>query len=514
MATLWQSETSDWLEDDETGAFELVAHRGLGVRVAGMPLVQQHDAARWLGAALPLTCECSAVFPPDFAFCPHCGAALQTPSGAAAAFSWLGPFADQALPEHVPRGMALSASSLATRMAALPPVARPDLGMPAPPAAPCLFFSGDFGFAGARLLALSWRQNVLQYWNPVAADWQILAAGGDVAMSDLCFTTSDFYALPPLSREPGAVALIPAAHGLMQLMLNPLQNSYHLQPLLVARLVASAGRVFSHLACLILDDDGQITLWSRQVPAAADSLADSLINPLAVAAAENALPAAQVWPACAPASCTGGWSRPFAYQGKLIWLHASGHLLWQPGSAPKWLPWPAGWQPRHAYAAPMQSRDGRLWQLGQGPEGYAFLELATATPQQEATDGARLGFAHIIYRLGHPLHGEPWGSFTVENENDHNALVWPLLACHDSNRRLQGVLAVRLPDYVGTVEQLFLNRSGMDSKIEWLGETHVELERLQLARPWELCVVVRDGCLWMQHPDWSRMGGWRLPEAA
>ena len=506
MATLWQSETSDWLEDDDTGAFELVAHRGLGARVAGMPSVQQRDAARWLGAAMPLTCDCSAVYPPDFAFCPQCGAALQGAPESTDAPVWLGPFADQALPEHVPRGLALSACSLAARMAALPGVARPDLGMPAPPAAPCLFFSGCFGFARPRLLALSWRQNVLQYWNPVAGDWQILAAGGDVAHSDLNFTVSDVYALPAISPEPGAVALIPTAHGLMQLFVNPLQNSYRLQPVLQARLVASAGRVFSHLACLILDEDGQLTLWSRSLLVSADEAAS--------ADEGNEDSADQYWPACAPASCTGGWSRPIAYQGKLIWLHADGHLLWQPGSAPKWLPWPEGWQPRHAYAAPMQSRDGRLWQLGLSPQGYEFIELGSATPQQEATDGARLGFAHIIYRLGHPLHGEPWGSFTVENENDHNAMVWPLLACHDSNRRLQGVLAVRLPDYVGTVEQLFLNRSGVDSKIEWLGESHRELERLQLARPWELTVVLHDGCLWMQHPDWNRMRGWRLPEAA
>lgn len=499
MATLWQSATSDWLEDEDTGTFELVARHGLGVRIAGMPAAQQLDAARWLGAALPLTCECSGVYPPDFAFCPQCGAALQEAPDVAGEDGerWLGPFADQTLPEHIPRGMALSACSLAARLSGLPPVARPDLGLPAPPAAPCLFFSGRFGFAEARLLAWSWRQNVLQYWNPVAADWQLLGAAANSEHSDLTFTVSDVYSLPPLSNEPGAVALIPTAHGLMQLFINPLQNTWRLQPVCSGRLLASAGRVFSHLAALVQDESGEVGLWSRQM----------------VAGEGNQAVDEQFWHACAPADCNSGWSRPIAYQGKLIWLHASGHLLWQPGSAPKWLPWPVGWQPRQAYAAPMQSRDGRLWLLGQRQQGYEFLELGSATPQHEATDGARLGFANVMFRLGHPLHGEPWGSFTVENENDHNALVWPLLACHDTNRRLQGVLAVRLPDYVGTVEQLFLNRAGMDSKIEWLGETHLELERLQLARPWDLSVVVHDGSLWLQHPDWSRMRGWRLAEA-
>lgn len=520
MATKWQSATSVWLEMEETGQFELVASHGLGERSWRGAGAQQTEIAQWLGAALPLTCTCSAVFPPDFAFCPRCGAALQPLPAMPPQKNWLGPYADQDLPEHAPKGLALCAHSLAARLpvpvtaapnsaasnSAVPnttprnttAIARPDASLPAPPAAPCLFFSGTFGFAEPRLLALAYRQNGLQYWNPRAGDWQMLAsaasagsgaegAGNDLAGIDLSFTASDYYCLPPMSGEPGAVAMIPTAKGLMQLMINPLLGCYQLQAVLIAPLVSSPGRVFEHLACLYLQDD-QVCLWASSTGAE------------------------QHWVACAPAHCTLGWSRPLAYQGKLIWLHADGHLLWQPGSAPKWLPWPSGWQARSAYAAPMQSRDGRMWLLGQQQQAYSFLELGADTPQQESADGARLGFGHCVFRLGHPLHGEPWGSFTVENENDHNALVWPLLACYDSNKRQQGALVVRMPDYVGTIEQLFISRASIDSKLEWVGETHLELERLHLARPWELTCFVHDGCLWMQHPDWSRMRGWRLRE--
>ena len=530
MANRWQSATSVWLEDTDTGQFELVASHGLGERSWRAGAAQQLDTAKWLGAALPLTCSCSAVFPPDFAFCPQCGAALQQPAGwlagslsAANAASasgpasavvdggapWLGPYADQDLPEHVPKGLALSAFSLAARLplpalpSANPGIARPDTSLPAPPAAPCVFFSGRFGFAEPRLLALAYRQNVLQYWNPHAKDWQLLAAAGVAAagsapdpqtgFADPAFTNADYYCLAPMSDEPGAVAIVPTHHGLMQLKINPLLGSYELQPVLAANLLSAPGRVFQHLACLYWQQD-QIMLWTRATEGAS-----------VLASSHD-----QHWPTGIPAQCAAGWSRPVAYQGKLIWLHAQGHLLWQPGSAPKWLPWPQGWQPRHAYAAPMQSRDGRLWLLGQQQQAYGFLELGSTQPQQEAADGARLGFAQCVFRLGHPLHGEPWGSFTLENENDHNALVWPLLGCYDSDKRQQGALVVRMPGYVGTAEQLFISRASIDSKLEWVGETHLELERLQLARPWELSCFVHDGCLWMAHPDWTQMRGWRL----
>ncbi len=518
MAIQWQTATGLWLEDETSGHFELAAGTAVPQLTFGWRPQQSPnrvaEVAQWLGASLPTGCGCAPVFPPGFAFCPQCGHALQqaspmpetTHAAHAAQLAWIGPFSDHDLPEQLPKGVGYCAMALAV---GLPLQAnRPTL--PAPPA-PGLFFSGNFGFAAQRLLVLSYRQNVLQYWDPNANNWQLLVASGfnhgmqKTIAPDLTFTVSDYHCLPPISTELGAVALIPTAQGLMQLQINPVQPAYQLQTVLAETLVSAPGRVFHHLACLYQhpEEQDQVYLWTREFPHGVATVADI---------ADSAGELRYACPMPPMPELLAGWSRPVAFQGKLIWLHMQGHLLWQPGSAPKWLPWPQAWQPRLAYAGPMQSRDGRLWLLGQQQQTACFLELGTPEPEQEPSDGARLGFGRFIFRLGHALQGEPWGSFTVENENDHHALVWPLLAYHHSDPRLCGGLVLRLSDYTGTADQLLLNRNSHDSKLEWLGEQSVELDRLQVARPWEIRCFVHQQHLWVHHPDWTTLRGWRLQE--
>jgi hypothetical protein len=534
MAIEWQTATSLWLEDEASGHFELAAGTAMShVRFGWQPPQSPGrvaEVAQWLGASLPTGCDCAPVFPPGFAFCPHCGHALRqtlSPSELADAAIWIGPFSDQHLPEQLPKGVGYCATPLA--LAVPLPSNRPQVSLPAPPA-PGLFLSGNFGFAAQRLLVLAYQQNVLQYWDPNANNWQLLVASGvepgqeQPIAPDLGFTVSEYYCLPPISTEPGAVALIPTAQGVMQLHINPVQPAYQLQTVLAETLVSAPGRVFHHLACLYQhpEHQDQVYLWTRVLaPGAVGGMGDvgdvgdmgDMVN---IANITNITdPAGELRYACPMPpmpELLAGWSRPVAFQGKLIWLHTQGHLLWQPGSAPKWLPWPPAWQPRLAYAGPMQSRDGRLWLLGQQQQTCRFLELGAEEPEQEPSDGARLGFGRFIFRLGHALQGEPWGSFTIDNENDHHALVWPLLAYHHHDPRLRGGLVLRLPDYTGTADQLLLNRNSHDCKLEWQGEQSVELDRLQLARPWEIRCFVHQHHLWVHHPDWNTLRGWRLQE--
>jgi hypothetical protein len=547
MATEWLTRTSSWLETDTE--FELQATRGLADSAWRAPAGRVAEVAALLGASLPTTCQCAPIYPEGFEFCPHCGAALQAcpdperpsatphPTPNTAFDAWLGPYADADLPEHALKGVGLSAVSLAQVLSgptAPQPATRPAASLPAPPAAAGVLISNRAGFAASRLYALSYQQNVLQYFDPHANDWQMLAGHGPG--SDLRFTASDYYCLPAMAGRAGALALIPAAHGLMWLSVNPITLRYQCQPLLEANLVSAPGRVFGHVACLI-EKNGQLQLWSGQIGARQLALWQEEEPGVAREVQCYPCPLAQVGAQLSVQ--LRGWSRPFAYQGKLLWLHQAGHLVWQPGHAPQWLPWPVGWQWRAAL--PMQGRDGRLWLLGQQQEAqgdllgglasdlardlpgdllgsaatpgathYAFVELASPTPQIERADGARQGFAQSIFRLGHPLYGEPWGSFSVENETDHHALVWPLLACYDQDKRQQGALVLRLPNYSGTVEQFLASRASVDAKLEWIGERHLALDRMQVARPWEIQVLLHDQHLWLYHPDWQTLRGWPL----
>ncbi len=530
MATEWLTHTSTWLETDTE--FELQATRGLADSAWAAQAGRVTEVAALLGASLPKSCQCAPIYPEGFEFCPACGAALQccpdperpiathhqsassataassasTPVTASPLDNWLGPYADADLPEHALKGVGLSAVSLAK---VLPQATtRPPVTLPAPPAAAGVFISNRAGFAAGRLYALAHSQNVLQYFDPHANDWQILAGHGPD--SDLRFTASDYYCLPASEPRAGVLALIPARQGLMWLSVNPVTLRYRCQPVLEAKLVSAPGRVFGHLACLI-EQHGQLQLWTGQTGA----------RQLALWQDDEPGAVRDVVSYPCPEPHLSGWSRPLAYQGKLLWLHAAGHLLWQPGHAPQWLAWPARWQWRGAL--PMQGRDGRLWLLGQQSEGpddelgaaqkrYAFIELGSSTPQIEGADGARQGFAQTIFRLGHPLYGEPWGSFSIENETDHHALVWPLLACYAQNRREQGALVLRLPNFSSTLEQFLASRTSVDAKLEWVGEHHLPLDRMSVARPWEIQVLLHDQHLWLSHPDWPNLRGWPLGE--
>ena len=83
MAIQWQTATSLWLEDEVSGHFELAAQTGSDARQRVLTWRAQQtpgrvaEVAQWLGASLPKDCDCAPVFPPGFAFCPHCGSALQ-----------------------------------------------------------------------------------------------------------------------------------------------------------------------------------------------------------------------------------------------------------------------------------------------------------------------------------------------------------------------------------------------------------------------------------------------------
>jgi len=49
--------------------------------------------------------------------------------------------------------------------------------------------------------------------------------------------------------------------------------------------------------------------------------------------------------------------------------------------------------------------------------------------------------------------------------------------------------------------------------VEWIGRRNVILDEIaRLSRPLECVPVVAGGCLWLHHPDWNQMRGWRLDE--
>jgi hypothetical protein len=495
MAYRWETPASVWLEDGQSGQFSLAASEGLGrIEWGAQQRARLGDIAHLLGASLPTACEHAPIYPEGFAFCPECGRPLDRLAGRRDRLpDWWGPYADPSLPRHVPHGLPVTSLALGDSLEerpAAPEIGRSDAAMPAPPNAHCVFAAASYGFPEQRLLALAPGRGVLQYWDPLAGLWHVLLP--EEGAADLSFGMSDYGWLPEFAQfaenRRGEVALLPTVRGLCRLWINPVSETYRTETILAGKLVAAPGLIRRHVACLLLDEsDGGLRLAS-------------LLPDLTLARADacGALP-------------LSGWSRPIGYDGRLYWLHDQGQLLWRPGEAPRWLPWPDTWLPRLDFGGPTLSRDGRLWLIGHDGQSYAFLELGTDNPQRERIDGARLGFANLLFRRGHPVLDEPWSGEHVEDQQEDDSLVLPLLRSFNNNRSQPSGLVLRFHKYTGRAEDALANRVIARTTVEWIGRRNVILDEVaRLARPLECVPFVYANCLWLHHPDWNQIRGWNL----
>ncbi|MFC3459413.1 hypothetical protein [Massilia haematophila] len=491
MAYRWETPSSVWLEDDRSGQFALETTEGLGridwqAHARGRVL----DVAHLLGASLPVSCACAPIYPEGFAFCPTCGQALHKLAGRSLRQpDWWGTAGDQALPRHVPHGLPVTSLPLGDSLEERPPlpaVGRAELAMPVPPNAHCVFAASTWGFPEPRLLALAPARGVLQYWDPLAQLWHVMTA--EDTASELRFTPGQYGWLPALNPVRGEVGIVPTDSGLARLWINPVNESYRLEPLFAGALAAAPGMMRRHVGCPFV--------------------ADGVLRLLATSAD---LEQGEIL-ACEGAPMRG-WMRPIGYDNRLFWLHEEGQLAWRPGEAPRWMPWPAGWSPRLDFGGPTQSRDGRLWQIGHDGQAYSFLELGADHPQLEPIDGARLGFANLLFRRGHAVLDEPWSAEHVEDVIDDDTLVLPLLRSFNNNRSQPSGLVLRFHKYTGRAEEALSTRTIARTTVEWIGKRNVILDEIvRLARPLECVPFVYAGALWLHHPDWNQMRGWRLEE--
>ena len=452
------------------------------------------DVAQLLGAATPIGCQHAPFFPEDFLFCPTCGEALSAPGTSAVTVQpeWWGPGGEQEVPKHVPHGLPVCALPLSPRIEsrALQDAPRPDLTIPTPPNAVCVFAAANYGFAAQRLLALATTRNVLQYWDPHARIWHVMTGDDGV---DLRFTRSDYAWLPAAAARSGEarlgeVAIVPTDFGLFRLWINPVAESYRAEPVFQAPLASAPGMVRKQMACLFASASG-IALWS-----AGPDGADPEVLPCK---GEN-IPGA-------------GWARPIRYDDKLMWLHAEGQVLWQPGADPLWLTWPLGWTPRLHFGGATQSRDGRLWQIGHDGHGYSFMELGVAGGQTEPIDGARLGFGTFLFRRGHPVMNNPWDNETVEDQNETDSLVLPLLQNYNGMRDQASGLVLRFEHYTGKAEAALAGAVLQKTSVEWIGQRNVVLDEIaRLAHPAQCVPFLYDDALWLHHPNWNQIRGWTL----
>jgi hypothetical protein len=156
-----------------------------------------------------------------------------------------------------------------------------------------------------------------------------------------------------------------------------------------------------------------------------------------------------------------------------------------------------------------------MWLIGHDGQSYSFLELGVAQPQREPIDGARLGFANLLFRRGHPVVDEPWSGEHVEDQHEDDALVLPLLRSFNNNRAQPSGLVLRFHKYTGRAEDALAGPRdpAHHGRMDRPAQRDPRRSRAPVASS-ECVPFVYADRLWLHHPDWNRIRGWNLEAAS
>ena len=460
------------------------------------PLLSQADIGKLMHARrLPAAAGAPVrQFPPEFAFDPATGAALQVPPDAAASAPWVPPYGAYAVsdsPVSGPAGLRqASVSLILADQRAREEHAQADASLPMPPPGEYEFFNAQFGTSGAALLALDPRKAALHAWLPASKRWLALESdfGGLLAESDIPHGAWRADLVP----EFNSVLVLPTSHGLACIRPDVPSLSYVVEHVGGAPCVGSPIWFQNRVWAPLRDDDGRIrfvNLDAAQQPGS-DVLLDGAFEP-------------------------GAISAPVAYNRMAVWPCANGQLRLQlqpdGNVAASFTPWPAGLVPHFEFGSPYVSRDGGLWQLcfERGRGTYVYVKLGAQSEQADAL-APRLCSGSFNYRFATKLKTAPWEEPEHGDDGGKNQAVMPLLESGGASGASSSVFGVKFATSAGLSSVLRSNERLAAQLVQDDTLRETVFHTFAVSEPWRVRLFVSDGMLWAYHPLLSRIDGWAL----
>lgn len=428
-------------------------------------------------------------FPPEFAFDPASGAALQVPPDTPAPH-WVPPYGAQPVSDVPPAGAAgLRQASVPLKLAdqrTREEHAQADASLPMPPPGEYEFFSAQFGTCGAALLALEPRKAALHAWLPASKRWLALEPeyGGLLAESDIAHGAWRAELVP----EFNSVLVLPTSHGLAVIRPDVPSLTYVVEHVGGAPCVAAPVWFQNRLWAPVRDDDGRIRFVN--LDAAQQPGSDVLLD---------------------GAAALGTVSAPVAYNRMAVWPCANGQLRLQlqpdGNVAASFMPWPDGLVPHFEFGSPYLSRDGGLWQLCfESRRGtYVYVKLG-GQPEQADALAPRLCSGSFNYRFAAKLKTAPWEEPEHGDDGGKNQAVMPLLESGTGG----SVFGVKFATSAGLSSVL---RSSDRLAAQLVQDDELRetvFHTFAVSEPWRLRLFVHEGMLWAYHPLLSRIDGWNL----
>ena len=456
------------------------------------PLLGQADIGKLMHARRLPAAEGVPVrqFPPEFAFDPATGAALQVPPDTAVAPPWVPPFGAHAVSDiPLPGAAGLRQASVPLKLAdqrAREEHAQADASMPMPPPGKYEFFSAQFGTCAPALLALDPRKAALHAWLPATKRWLALEpeSGGLLAESDLEHGAWRAELVPDFN----SVLVLPTSHGLACIRPDVPSLTYEVEHVGGAPCVAAPVWFQNRLWAPLRDDDGRIrfaNLDAAQTPGS-DVLLDGAVQ-LGKVGAPVAYNRMAVWP------CAHGQLR--------LQLQPDGHV------AASFTPWPEGLVPHFEFGSPYLSRDGGLWQLcfEHSRGTYVYVKLGAQSEQADAL-APRLCSGSFNYRFATKLKTAPWEEPEHGDDGGKNQAVMPLLESGSGN----SVFGVKFATSAGLSSVLRSNERLAAQLVQDDEFRETVFHTFAVSEPWNVRLFVSENKLWAYHPLLSRIDGWNL----
>ena len=478
-------------ERSPEGAFSLVECRG------------QAPASVWSAAerAVALNCPSSlrsedgagaepVYFPPAFRHSPATGAPLDL-APVRNVQTWLPPSGGQQVTDRLLRGAKLTPSAL--RLAECPEwPAEPADQLPLPPPGGHKFLVAPCGYNESFLFVLDPLHGCIYCWAPSAKRWVDMNPAGpgvcnldasQVALADWWPECEDL--------QGGAPLLWPSDEGILTVRLDPLCLTYTAEILTEGACVSSLVLTGDRVSGILRDAQGALRLVEVSTT-----------------------------PGSAPVVLASGiaeadWSRRVSSRHLAVWISEAGQVA-KTKNASAFIPWPPGVVPAFEFGPPYcGDNKGELWQqvlassyTDDGKE-FGYLKLGLGPNEYHRASCARHHTGHSSIKVEQRLEGAPWlDPETVPialHENDE--AVIPILESGD-----QHDLLVLRANHVGSAAAFLDPESAVLTRFQIYRQQADALgfHSAKIHKPWETIAFVYCNTLYLHHPEFRSLPGWRL----
>ncbi len=496
IAYQWITESGCWTQSASTGAF--LPENIAGVESGPSSRWTRADRVRHLGCRTrgarcgEDTAECG-LFPREFEYCPRCRAQLDPPV-ALDRRAWLPPFGNEPGRQVEKNFSGLRLTHRKLQLAQdRDNNGRAQVRLPRTPAGDFHFLAAALGTRAAALIAIAPRDGKLLAFSESMRQWVEIIADETNGL-DGSSLPGEWWTLVSSDLDVVSHCWVPTDFGLCKLTIDLVTLGYRAEYRKTGMCVGAPVALGSDVLVPCVGDDGDVVLVA--VPMAGDGPSTRLVV--------DGIP-----------NVGRGFQSAIGDPKKAFWETEHGQLTVRilPGGGgyrADFIVWPEALKPLFELGAPYCDRSGKLWRQCRNnlTQKIEYVELGSQYPDRFETDGPRTATGGLSFRLGVVIKEKdnPWDEVSLESHHQ-NKVIFPLVECDQDD-----VVVCAEIESVKPVEQLLASGERLRGRFTLRGSTYHDFYNFELSRPWLARVFVYDAHLYLYHPEWDQIPGWRLIE--